>query len=74
MLLVGAYYGVDLSGLVGSPQMGAVQQTQSAPRQVSVQEKQLEDLSLVVLRETEKCGVHIFKTQSEISCAHFDGV
>lgn len=65
VLLVGAYYGVDLSGLVGSPQMGAVQQTQSAPRQVSVQEKQLEDLSLVVLRETEKVWGAYFQKHNQ---------
>lgn len=51
VLLVGAYYGVDLSGLVGG---GVPQNTPQAPYQASAQEEQLAKFSSVVLRETEK--------------------
>ncbi|ULJ60721.1 KPN_02809 family neutral zinc metallopeptidase [Wielerella bovis] len=54
VLLVGAYYGVDLSGLVGTPQLGAPQTQQSTPVKQSAQEQELAKLSSVVLRETEK--------------------
>ncbi|WII94108.1 zinc metallopeptidase [Kingella negevensis] len=54
VLLVGAYYGVDLSGLVGGnaalTQQTQTQQTKSAPSQ---QEQELAKLSSVVLKETE---------------------
>ena len=49
IILVGAYYGVDLSGLVGEVDMGG---TQSSPLQ-SQQEEQLFKLSKVVLGDTE---------------------
>lgn len=52
VLLVGAYYGVDLSGVVGG-NVG-VQQQQVAPVQASEQEQELAKLSSVVLKETEK--------------------
>lgn len=54
ILLVGAYYGVDLSGVVGVQQGGAPQTEQSQPYQASAQEQELAKLSSVVLRETEK--------------------
>lgn len=58
ILLVGAYYGVDLSGLVGAPQITSPQATQQSapatPYKGSPQEEQLKSLSEVVLRETEK--------------------
>ena len=50
ILLVGAYYGVDLSGLVGEMEVGT---TQSSPLQ-SQQEDQLFKLSKVVLGDTEE--------------------
>lgn len=50
IILVGAYYGVDLSGLVGEMEMGT---TQSSPLQ-SQQEDQLFKLSKVVLGDTEE--------------------
>ena len=50
IILVGAYYGVDLSGLVGEMEVGT---TQSAPLQ-SQQEDQLFKLSKVVLGDTEE--------------------
>ena len=52
IVLVGAYYGVDLSGLVGGGLPGA--QTQQQTRAPSQQEEQLKRLSEVTLRETEK--------------------
>ena len=50
IILVGAYYGVDLSGLVGEMEAGT---TQSSPLQ-SQQEDQLFKLSKVVLGDTEE--------------------
>lgn len=40
VLLVGAYYGIDLSGIVGQPSLNP-QSTQSAPVQPSAQEQEL---------------------------------
>lgn len=48
ILLIGAYYGVDLSGLVGTPDFSSHQTSLS--RQ---EEQELHDLSAVVLAETE---------------------
>ena len=52
VVLVGAYYGVDLSGLVGGAQQlsGGAQQTVVE----SKQEAQLRELAGVVLADTEK--------------------
>lgn len=50
IILVGAYYGVDLSGLVGEMEVGT---TQSSPLQLQ-QEDQLFKLSKVVLGDTEE--------------------
>ena len=50
IILVGAYYGVDLSGLVGEMEVGSAQ---SSPLQ-SQQEDQLFKLSKVVLGDTEE--------------------
>ena len=52
IVLVGAYYGVDLGGLVGGGL--PVAQTQQQTRAPSQQEEQLKRLSEVTLRETEK--------------------
>ena len=52
IVLVGAYYGVDLSGLVGGGL--PVAQTQQQTHAPSQQEEQLKRLSEVTLRETEK--------------------
>ena len=49
IILVGAYYGVDLSGLVGEVDVGV---TQTTPLQ-SQQEQELAGLSKVVLGDTE---------------------
>ena len=51
ILLVGAYYGVDLSGVVGSPAAGT-QVTQPSTLN-SQQEAQLNELARVVLADTE---------------------
>ena len=49
IILIGAYYGVDLTGLVGTPDFGG---SQSAPLN-NQQEQQLRELSGVVLADTE---------------------
>ncbi|MCF7521818.1 neutral zinc metallopeptidase [Neisseria sp. ZJ106] len=51
VLLVGAYYGVDLSGIVGTPSLGTSVSQQSTldPQQ----ENQLNELARVVLADTE---------------------
>ncbi|UOP05056.1 KPN_02809 family neutral zinc metallopeptidase [Conchiformibius kuhniae] len=56
VLLVGAYYGVDLSGIVGGvPQIGgSAPVAREQPAQRSAQEQELTQISKVVLRETEK--------------------
>lgn len=55
VILVGAYYGVDLTGVVGGAPSGALNNPQTTQtRQISAQEQELAQLSLVVLRETEK--------------------
>ena len=56
IILVGAYYGMDLSGLVGEVDVGT---TQSSPLQ-SQQEDQLFKLSKVVLGDTEEVWTAYF--------------
>ena len=58
VVLVGAYYGVDLSGLVGGAQQlsGGAQQTVVE----SKQEAQLRELAGVVLADTEKTWANYF--------------
>ncbi|MDO5686999.1 MAG: neutral zinc metallopeptidase [Neisseria sp.] len=55
LLLIGAYYGVDLSGVLNLVNQvgGATQTQQSAPVQQSAQEAQLSQFAAVVLAETE---------------------
>ncbi|MGF6147168.1 Predicted metalloprotease [Kingella potus] len=62
VVLVGAYYGVDLSGIVGTPQLGGggTQQVQIS----SKEEAQLEELSAVVLADTEKTWSEYFARQN----------
>ena len=63
VVLVGAYFGVDLSGLVANDSglsLGS-QQQQAAPLQESAQEKQLVQFSSVVLRDTEKVWEAYFR-------------
>ena len=63
VVLVGAYYGVDLSGLVGgSSSMGIP--TQQASRLDSQQEAELNELSRVVLADTEKAWSKYFQQQT----------
>ncbi|WP_416190308.1 neutral zinc metallopeptidase [Neisseria sp. CCUG17229] len=56
VLLVGAYYGIDLSGLVGTPSAGMSQQSTLD----SKLESQLNELSRVVLADTEQTWSKIF--------------
>ncbi|MFD1806747.1 neutral zinc metallopeptidase [Pasteurella oralis] len=49
ILLIGAYYGIDLSGLVGTPDLG-LQQSSALNQQ---EEQELNSLSRVVLADTE---------------------
>lgn len=65
VIMVGAYYGVDLSSVVGGAQQIASPQ-QTPTRQVSQQEQALAQLSSVVLRETEKVWSAYFKQQNAI--------
>lgn len=51
VLLIGAYYGVDLSGVVGTPTIGT--QTTQTSTLNSQQEAQLNELARVVLADTE---------------------
>ncbi len=57
ILLVGAYYGVDLSGVVGTPQIGTAAQQSTLN---SEQEAQLNELSRVVLADTETVWADYF--------------
>jgi len=61
IILVGAYYGVDLSGLVGKMEVGT---TQSSPLQ-SQQEDQLFKLSKVVLGDTEEVWSTYFSKNNQ---------
>ena len=61
IILVGAYYGVDLSGLVGKMEVGT---TQSSPLQ-SQQEDQLFKLSKVVLGDTEEVWSAYFSKNNQ---------
>lgn len=58
VLLVGAYYGVDLSGIVGTPSIGAASSQQSSLD--NKLETQLNELSRVVLADTEKTWSKVF--------------
>lgn len=60
VLLVGAYYGVDLSGLVGGIQSVGQSPAQEQSHPVSKQEQELAKFSSVVLRETEKVWGNYF--------------
>ena len=59
VVLIGAYYGVDLSGLVGTPSMGtgSTQTSQLKPQE----EADLNELARVVLADTEKAWGSYFK-------------
>lgn len=62
VMLVGAYYGVDLSGLVGGvQQIGGGGVTREQPVQRSAQEEKLYHFSEVVLGETEKVWENYFR-------------
>lgn len=63
ILLVGAYYGVDLSGIVGTPSLGTpTAQTSSLDTQL---ENELNELSRVVLADTEQTWTDYFARQGQ---------
>lgn len=62
VILVGAYYGINLTGIIDEPQPLNHTPTQLNPtHQPSIQEQELAQLSAVVLRETEKVWSTYFK-------------
>ncbi|MDO5059970.1 MAG: neutral zinc metallopeptidase [Neisseria sp.] len=63
IVLVGAYYGVDLSGIVGTPSLGSPQAQQSTLD--SQQEAQLNELARVVLADTETTWSEYFAKHGE---------
>ncbi|OOR99167.1 hypothetical protein B0187_05265 [Haemophilus paracuniculus] len=65
ILLVGAYYGVDLSGLMGYSDSGYSQQQSSQPRQVSAEEAALDSLSRKVLTTTERIWGNYFQQNGQ---------
>lgn len=62
ILLVGAYYGVDLSGVVGTPNLGAPQQQSTLD---SKQEAQLDELARVTLADTEAAWSNYFSRHGQ---------
>ncbi len=67
ILLVGAYYGVDLSGVVGTPQIGTAAQQSTLN---SEQEAQLNELSRVVLADTETVWADYFSKRGSRYTRH----
>ncbi|MDO4696856.1 MAG: neutral zinc metallopeptidase [Neisseria sp.] len=64
VLLVGAYYGVDLSGIVGTPSFGPAEMSQ--PSKLDKQyEAQLGELAAVVLKDTETAWHEYFARYGE---------
>ncbi|MDO4998147.1 MAG: neutral zinc metallopeptidase [Neisseria sp.] len=63
VLLVGAYYGVDLSGVVGTPAIGSNTAQQSTLN--SQQESELNELARVVLADTEATWQEYFAKHGE---------
>ena len=63
VVLIGAYYGIDLSGLVGTPSMGtgSTQTSQLKPQE----EAELNELARVVLADTEKAWGSYFKQHGQ---------
>lgn len=61
VLLVGAYYGIDLSGIVGGVGSGPALQSRPQTQIDSKLESQLKELSGVVLRDTEKVWTAYFQ-------------
>ncbi|MXN88352.1 KPN_02809 family neutral zinc metallopeptidase [Pasteurella canis] len=61
ILLIGAYYGIDLSGLVGTPDLG-LQQSSTLNSQ---EEQELNSLSRVVLADTETVWGNYFSQNSQ---------
>ncbi|MCP1659608.1 KPN_02809 family neutral zinc metallopeptidase [Neisseria perflava] len=65
VLLVGAYYGVDLSGIVGTPSLGTSSATSQQSTLSSSEETKLNELSRVVLGDTEKTWSAYFSKHGE---------
>ncbi|WP_439295012.1 KPN_02809 family neutral zinc metallopeptidase [Lonepinella sp. BR2882] len=65
ILLVGAYYGVDLSGLVGMDTAGLGGATSSSAKLSAQEEQNLNELSRVVLRDTEKTWQSYFSKNGQ---------
>ncbi|OAM29333.1 hypothetical protein A7P95_03735 [Eikenella longinqua] len=64
IVLIGAYYGVDLSGLMGSGQMPQLQQEQpSRPVAASAEEEALARFSAQILATTEDAWGSYFRSQ-----------
>ncbi|PJG85507.1 KPN_02809 family neutral zinc metallopeptidase [Conservatibacter flavescens] len=63
ILLVGAYYGVDLSGIVGTPSFGGGQMSSSSLSES--EEESLNKLSRVVLADTESTWENYFKRNGQ---------
>ncbi|MFZ7141663.1 KPN_02809 family neutral zinc metallopeptidase [Avibacterium avium] len=63
ILLVGAYYGVDLSGLVGTPDF--IEQPTANHTQPNQEEQQLASLSRVVLADTETVWGNYFSQHNQ---------
>lgn len=61
IVLVGAYYGVDLTGLMGYGDSSSYQTTTSTSSLDPKEEKQLEDISYKVLKTTEQVWANYFK-------------
>ena len=63
IVLIGAYYGVDLSGLVGDVQMPQMQQQQSRPVSASAEEEELARFSAQILATTEDAWGSYFRSR-----------
>ena len=63
IVLIGAYYGVDLSGLVGGVQMPQMQQQQSRPVSASAEEEELARFSAQILATTEDAWGSYFRSR-----------
>lgn len=64
IVLVGAYYGVDLSGVVGTPSVGSAEMSQPSKLDKQ-QEAQLGELAAVVLKDTETTWHEYFARYGE---------
>ena len=63
IVLIGAYYGVDLSGPVGGVQMPQMQQQQGRPVSASAEEEELARFSAQILATTEDAWGSYFRSR-----------